>query len=726
MRVKNKKLLTIFFLVLYILTAYAINLTRSNFRVFADTTPSSLSVYKDNLESGFANWSWNSQIDLQNKSQVKDGSTSISFTPNSYGGLYLHTDTDIDLNKYDKLHFYLYPTGQLKLNVIIYGQNNEEKTNFPLSNYLPNPSVNSWNEVSIPASDLQKSASIIKGFSLMDATGSTQPVIYIDNIEFTPQSGATPTPTPDPTLTPTPTPTPTNLQQPAEKASDTQNNSITVYKDKLENGFANWSWDSTINFANTYPVNEGSNSISFTANAAWGGLYLHTDSAIDTTQSNTLSFSAKASNDQQKYALLLYDENNQLMHEPIAFDSIGGQPVSSVWKDYSVQLTAYTGNKKLKGFGINDLTGHSQPALYIDFIQFKNSSSINTDQTASNAAGTNATSPTPTIATSPTPTPLSGAPTPIPTPLSGAPAPVSQNTGTVQISGNPFSGATIYNNQDSNPALRQAEEWNSSRPADAAAMKKIADQPKAMWMGGWSGDIHSAVQNIVDKASKDNAMPIFIAYNVPFRDCGSFSAGGSANAQAYRDWIKNFADGIGNRKATVVLEPDALAGYTCLPDAGRQERVDLLKNAIETFKSHVNTLVYLDGGHSGWVEAGEMAKRLKSAGLDEADGFSVNVSNFDSTETSIAYGQQISSQTGGKHFIIDTSRNGNGPAGSEWCNPAGRALGVKPTFQTGNSSVDGFLWLKYPGESDGACNGGPSAGTWYPDYALGLAQRAQW
>ncbi|HEU4535784.1 MAG TPA: glycoside hydrolase family 6 protein, partial [Polyangiaceae bacterium] len=72
---------------------------------------------------------------------------------------------------------------------------------------------------------------------------------------------------------------------------------------------------------------------------------------------------------------------------------------------------------------------------------------------------------------------------------------------------------------------------------------------------------------------------------------------------------------------------------------------------------------------------------------------------------------------------IDTSRNGKGSNG-EWCNPSGRALGASPTASTGDPLVDAFFWLKAPGESDGACNGGPSAGTFWPDYALGLAQRA--
>ena len=74
-----------------------------------------------------------------------------------------------------------------------------------------------------------------------------------------------------------------------------------------------------------------------------------------------------------------------------------------------------------------------------------------------------------------------------------------------------------------------------------------------------------------------------------------------------------------------------------------------------------NTAVYIDAGHSGWLKPAEDAKLLKEAGIDEADGFALNVSNYKSTSTEIPYGKEISKLLGGKHFVIDTSRNGNGP-----------------------------------------------------------------
>jgi endoglucanase len=120
-----------------------------------------------------------------------------------------------------------------------------------------------------------------------------------------------------------------------------------------------------------------------------------------------------------------------------------------------------------------------------------------------------------------------------------------------------------------------------------------------------------------------------------------------------------------------------------------------------------------------------MASRLRQVDIGTADGFSLNVSNYIANALSIAYGERLSRLLGGKHFIIDTSRNGMGGNGSEWCNVPGQSLGREPTTDTGNKLVDAYLWVKVPGESDGTCNGGPSAGSWWPEYALALARSAQ-
>lgn len=285
---------------------------------------------------------------------------------------------------------------------------------------------------------------------------------------------------------------------------------------------------------------------------------------------------------------------------------------------------------------------------------------------------------------------------------------------------NLFSSAKMYVNPFS-PARKQAEAWRRSRPADAALMDKIANQPVATWMGNWNADIGRDVRDAVSRITGAQALPVFVAYNIPNRDCGSYSSGGARNADSYRQWIRSFANGLGGKRAVVILEPDALAGMNCLSAPLRAERVALIKDAVGVLKSR-GASVYIDAGHAKWISAPEMASRLKSAGVDQAAGFSLNISNFLGNTVNIAYGEAVSRLIGGKHFIIDTSRNGAGGSQTgNWCNPTNQSIGKEPTANTGNKLVDAFLWVKVPGESDGTCGGGPKSGQWWADYALALA-----
>lgn len=285
-------------------------------------------------------------------------------------------------------------------------------------------------------------------------------------------------------------------------------------------------------------------------------------------------------------------------------------------------------------------------------------------------------------------------------------------------------GLKWYVDRSSN-AKHQADAWRQSRPADAAAMDKIAREPQADWFGGWSGDIRSAVSSRVSTIASAGALPVLVAYNIPRSECSRYSAGGGA--RAYRRWIRSFAAGIGARRAVVVLEPDALAGMDCLSAAEQSTRLSLLRYAVSVLSGRSGVKTYIDAGHSRWRSAGVIARRLRSAGVARASGFALNVSNFFSTSEERRYGHRVSALVGGKHFLVDTSRNGLGPTvDGQWCNPPGRALGHRPTAATGDHLADAWLWIKRPGESDAACNGGPSAGQWWADYALGLARRAAW
>ena len=288
-------------------------------------------------------------------------------------------------------------------------------------------------------------------------------------------------------------------------------------------------------------------------------------------------------------------------------------------------------------------------------------------------------------------------------------------------SAGPLAGMKFYRNPDSNAKL-QADAWRYSRPDDARQMDKIAAESQAVWIGGWNQNVARDVDSVMRSAAAQSAVPVFVVYNIPGRDCGGYSAGGGASADAYRLWVRDVARGLAGRSAVVVLEPDALAQMDCLNSENRSGRTAMLKDAVDVLKSQ-GAKVYLDAGHARWIEPAEMGRRLRDAGVGSADGFSLNVSNFLAGAENVAYGEKVSAAADGKHFVVDSSRNGNGSNG-EWCNPLGRALGARPTASTGHPLADAFLWLKAPGESDGWCNGGPAAGTWWPEYALDLARRA--
>jgi endoglucanase len=289
-----------------------------------------------------------------------------------------------------------------------------------------------------------------------------------------------------------------------------------------------------------------------------------------------------------------------------------------------------------------------------------------------------------------------------------------------------FAGATLYVDHEQR-VQKLADAAHKSKPEESAALAKIASQPAADWLGEWNPNVELAARVRTAKANEAGATAVFVVYNIPNRDCGQYSKGGLARADAYQAWIRSIAKGIGAGRAAVILEPDALGLLTkCLSPKDQQVRLGLLREAVQVLEANGNTGVYLDAGNPHWMPANDMAERLKSAGVDQADGFALNTSNYMTTKENIEYGQAISRLVGGKHFVIDTSRNGNGPtADFDWCNPHGRAIGHRPTPQTGSPLVDAFLWIKRPGESDGECKGGPKAGEFWVEMAVELANNAK-
>ncbi|MEV0143728.1 MULTISPECIES: glycoside hydrolase family 6 protein [unclassified Nonomuraea] len=288
----------------------------------------------------------------------------------------------------------------------------------------------------------------------------------------------------------------------------------------------------------------------------------------------------------------------------------------------------------------------------------------------------------------------------------------------------------MFVSTQSNPARWASEHQGADAQAIGA---NIGNKPIFEWFGGWFGDLTLAVDTYVGAAQAQDRLPMLVAYNIPNRDaCADQSGGGAGDAAGYHAWITEFARAIGSRHAIVVLEPDAVAAAGCLAKKGKdpEDQYRMLLDATQVLRAQApNAWVYLDAANATWMSAQEMAPLLVKSGIANTRGFSVNVSNFFTTADSEAYAVAVngylSGTVGAKPYVIDTSRNGNGPytdstPDDNWCNPPGRRLGTPPARQT--SGAEYLFWVKVPGDSDGNCGigAGYPAGTFSPELAMAL------
>ena len=258
----------------------------------------------------------------------------------------------------------------------------------------------------------------------------------------------------------------------------------------------------------------------------------------------------------------------------------------------------------------------------------------------------------------------------------------------------PFRGARLFVDDQTAGARWQREHG-------AGWLDPITTRPQARWLNG-PQDL-ARLPALAARARRQRALLVLVAYYLPNRGC-SPSHQGAPTSEAYRRWIDRLVGHLGSTRAAIVVEPDAVAA-----DCFDARRAILLKHSVRRLAG-AGQYVYLDAGHARWRSTGEMAQRLLAAGIQYAQGFSVNVANRQTTRQSYRWGRELSDLLGGREFVIDTSRNGLGPPpdeqdrDDEWCNPTRQGLGQAPST-TSMPGLAALLWIKLPGESDGSCGG---------------------
>jgi endoglucanase len=234
---------------------------------------------------------------------------------------------------------------------------------------------------------------------------------------------------------------------------------------------------------------------------------------------------------------------------------------------------------------------------------------------------------------------------------------------------------------DESKVAQAIAEGEAGTAEEQAAAEYLAAQPTAYWLTPELDpvdEVWDRIAHLAAEAREQDAALAVVVYGLPGRDCGNHSAGG-LDPESYVEWTDQIGQALRNAQDVqkiVILEPDSLA---LAPECGNvAERVEQLSGAVERIAG-VNTWVYLDGGHSDWLAPQEMAELIRGVGvMDRIRGFATNVSNYQSTQDEFTYAHEVSELLGGAHAVVDTSRNGAGPAGSEWCNPPDRRVGSNP------------------------------------------------
>jgi endoglucanase len=279
------------------------------------------------------------------------------------------------------------------------------------------------------------------------------------------------------------------------------------------------------------------------------------------------------------------------------------------------------------------------------------------------------------------------------------------------------------------------------KATDAAAMSRLALQPKAHWFGRYTRpNMPRKVRNYLNCVQRfqPGATPLMVVQRTQGKECNShYTAGGKAEDRRNEAWYRDFARAVGNHRVVLAYEPDSIGTISCLAKSRRKARKDVLRYGVDVLSKLPNATIYLEGTASDWKSPAFTAGMLKYMGISKVRGFMLNVTHHDWTSNNIAYGRKVQRRVGGKPFVVSTSYNGRGPvhyklgkAGryrrvNVYCNPRYRGLGPAPTTATGVPGVDGFLYLNRPGVSGaGSCNGGFQAGKWWASRALMYARYA--
>ena len=300
--------------------------------------------------------------------------------------------------------------------------------------------------------------------------------------------------------------------------------------------------------------------------------------------------------------------------------------------------------------------------------------------------------------------------------------------------------------------------WARFSQADRDRYAMIPMMNKAKYFGKWipDGAAYGKTRDYIENAqagdpTKVTVMTLFRMFPWEGEAYVTKRLPTAAEQASYRRYVTETARAIGSDRVAVVVQPDgffAKLAYEAHRKRGLSRKKALLPAKMlawtaRTLAQGPNTTVYMDMGSEDWARGvvGPTAKFLKLVGVKYARGFSLNVSHKNYLDREIAYGAKVVAALAAmgipdKHFVLDTSDNGNPFHGAELnagkdradylppgdINPCATpadltvkgkictALGVPPTTDVDNPRwglsssvaaaaarhVDAYLWVSRP------------------------------
>jgi hypothetical protein len=301
------------------------------------------------------------------------------------------------------------------------------------------------------------------------------------------------------------------------------------------------------------------------------------------------------------------------------------------------------------------------------------------------------------------------------------------NAGLPGATSNPIEGVKwgTYQTDTTDPSLDPPSAYynNARNAADRADFAKLLAVPRFRWFGDWVPTFNESTKwgarktatkyiEAVQDGDRDVAVGIGIFRLRPFEREACRRLPTQAEIDDYKRWIQEFAGGIGDSRVILLLQPD-MPFTLCLP---RRSQIDLqlINWTVKELDALPHATVYIDAGASDWLKPAQAASMLKRAGVGNARGFGLNLTHYDSTARSVAYGKQIVRWLArhgvkGVHFTVSTAMNGRPfisykhkrtfKLGTECKSRRSRScvtLGQPPTTKTSTPLCDGYLWFGRP------------------------------